>query len=115
MPASPVVVLRSLAFDLFFYGSTSFYCLAVLPAYPFLSPAGMRRVARTWQRLVIWGLRVIVGLTYEVRGREFLPVEPVILASKHQSAWETLAFHVLVPEVAVCLKEELTRIPVFES
>ncbi len=113
MPASPVVVLRSLAFDLFFYGSTSFYCLAVLPAYPFLSPAGMRRVARTWQRLVIWGLRVIVGLTYEVRGREFLPVEPVILASKHQSAWETLAFHVLVPEVAVCLKEELTRIPVF--
>lgn len=113
MPASPVVVLRSLAFDLFFYGSTSFYCLAVLPAYPFLSPAGMRRVARTWQRLVIWGLRVIVGLTYEVRGREFLPVEPMILASKHQSAWETLAFHVLVPEVAVCLKEELTRIPVF--
>ncbi|MFZ1426091.1 MAG: lysophospholipid acyltransferase family protein [Geminicoccaceae bacterium] len=113
MSASPVVVVRSLLFDLFFYVSTTVYCLAVLPAYPFLSAPSMRRVARVWQRMVSWGLRVIVGLSYEVRGREYLPRQPAIVASKHQSAWETLAFHVLVPEVAVCLKEELTHIPVF--
>ncbi len=113
MSVSPVVVVRSLLFDLFFYLSTTVYCLAVLPAYPFLSAPGMRRVARVWQRMVSWGLRVIVGLSYEVRGREFLPQQPAIIASKHQSAWETLTFHILVPEVAVCLKDELTRIPVF--
>jgi 1-acyl-sn-glycerol-3-phosphate acyltransferase len=113
LPATPVVTLRSALFDLFFYGLTTGYCLALLPAYPFISAAGIRRVARSWQRLVLWGLRVIVGLTYEVRGREYLPTRPVIVASKHQSAWETLTFHLLVPEIAVCLKEELTRIPVF--
>ena len=42
-----------------------------------------------------------------------MPAGPVIMASKHQSAWETLVFHALIPEIAVGLKEELTRIPVF--
>ena len=58
-------------------------------------------------------LRLVVGLSYEVRGRERLPSGPAIIASKHQSAWETLIFHVLVPDLAVGLKYELTRIPIF--
>ena len=113
LSASPVLVLRSLAFQLFFYFWSAIYCLAVLPAYPFLSAAAMRAVARTWQRSLNAGLRLLVGLSYEVRGREHLPVGPAIIASKHQSAWETLTFHALIPDVAVGLKEELTRIPVF--
>ena len=113
LSASPVLVLRSLAFQLFFYLWSATYCLAVLPAYPFLSAAAMRAVARTWQRSLNVGLRLIVGLSYEVRGREHLPDGPAIIASKHQSAWETLTFHALIPDVAVGLKEELTRIPVF--
>jgi 1-acyl-sn-glycerol-3-phosphate acyltransferase len=106
-------ILRSLLFQALFLGWTTLCCLAVLPAYPFLSPAAMRAVARGWQGATLWLLRVTVGLGFEVRGRERLPRGPVILASKHQSAWETLAFHALVPEVAIGLKEELTRIPVF--
>jgi 1-acyl-sn-glycerol-3-phosphate acyltransferase len=114
LPASPPVqALRTLAFQLFFYSWTVGYCLAVLPAYPFLSAAAMRAVARAWERVALAALRLTVGLSHEVRGRARLPAGPVILASKHQSAWETLAFHALVPEVAVGLKEELTRIPVF--
>jgi 1-acyl-sn-glycerol-3-phosphate acyltransferase len=113
LSSSPVLVLRALAFQLFFYVWTTVYCLGVLPAYPFLSPAAMRVVARAWQRVTLAGLRVTVGLTHEVRGREHLPARPVLIASKHQSAWETLAFHAMVPNVAVGLKEELTWIPVF--
>lgn len=105
--------LRSFLFDLFFYIWTVVYCLSVLPAYPFLSAPGMRAVARTWERGVLLGLKLIVGLDHEVRGADRLPATPVILAAKHQSAWETLAFHVLVPDIAVGLKEELTRVPVF--
>ena len=113
MSAMPVLVLRALLFQVAFYLWSVVYCLAVLPAYPFLRPPAMRAVARAWERGILWLLRVTVGLTYEVRGRERLPAGPAILASKHQSAWETLAFHELVPEVAIGLKEELTRIPVF--
>ena len=113
MPASPLLGLRALLFNVLFYLWTAVTCLVVLPAFPLLSPAGMRRVARFWERGILVLLKVVVGLDYEVRGREHLPREPVIIASKHQSAWETLVFHVLVPELAVGLKEELTRIPVF--
>ena len=113
MFATPVLALRALLFQAIFYVWTTVYCLAVLPAYPFLSQPAMRAVARTWQRTILWLLRVVVGLTYEVRGRARVPAGPVIMASKHQSAWETLVFHALIPEIAVGLKEELTRIPVF--
>jgi 1-acyl-sn-glycerol-3-phosphate acyltransferase len=57
------------------------------------------------------GLRVLIGLTYEVRGTERLPATPAIIASKHQSAWETLTLHLLVHDLAVGLKHELTRVP----
>ena len=113
MTESPLLVLRGLLFNALFYLWTALFCLLVLPVFPFLSPAGMRRAARFWERVTFALLRFTVGLSHEVRGREHLPPSPVIIASKHQSAWETLAFHVLVPEVAVGLKEELTRIPVF--
>ena len=36
--------------------------------------------------------RVVVGIRMEVRGREFIPEGPAIIASKHQSEWETLIF-----------------------
>ena len=112
MPAPPLLALRALLFNLFFWVWTVVLCLIVLPAFPFLSPAAMRAVARFWERGIAAGLRLLVGLTHEVRGRDHLPGGPVIIASKHQSAWETLAFHALVPEIAVGLKEELTRVPV---
>ena len=106
-------MLRALLFQVTFYVWTTVYCLGVLPAYPFLRPPAMRAVARTWQRVNLWLLRVTVGLTYELRGRDRVPPGPVIMASKHQSAWETVVFHALIPEIAIGLKEELTRIPVF--
>ncbi len=113
LSATPLMALRSHLFQPVFYVWTFIYCLAVLPAYPLLSQSAMRAVARTWQRSILWLMRVMLGLTYEVRGRARVPAGPVIMASKHQSAWETLVFHVLIPEIAVGLKEELTRIPVF--
>jgi 1-acyl-sn-glycerol-3-phosphate acyltransferase len=108
-----ILVLRSLVFQLFFYVWTAVMCLAVLPAYPFLSPGAMRASARFWERVTLRVLKLVVGLSYEVRGLERLPRGPVLLAAKHQSAWETLAFHVIVPNLAIGLKEELTRIPLF--
>ena len=108
-----ILVLRSLAFQLVFYLWTAVLCLSVLPAFPFLSAGAMRAVARFWERVTLAALRLTVGLSYEVRGRERLPPGPALLAAKHQSAWETIAFHELVPSLAIGLKEELTHIPVF--
>ena len=113
MPSQKLLAARAFLFNLFFYAWTALLCVLTLPAYPFLSERGMRWVARFWMHGLQRALRLLIGLSYEVRGRERLPAGPAIIASKHQSAWETLIFHVLVPDLAVGLKYELTRIPVF--
>ena len=44
---------------------------------------------------------------------ENLPRENCIVLSKHQSAWETLAFQVIFPPLCFVLKKELLRLPFF--
>jgi 1-acyl-sn-glycerol-3-phosphate acyltransferase len=46
-----------------------------------------------------------------VLGAENLPRSPAIVLSKHQSAWETLAFQSIFPPLVWVLKRELLRIP----
>ncbi len=58
-------------------------------------------------------LRVICGIRYRVLGAEHIPETPSIVLSKHQSAWETLAFQKIFPPQVWVLKKELLRIPFF--
>lgn len=58
-------------------------------------------------------LRLIVGLSYEVRGANNLPKGAAIVALKHQSAWDTIALWVLLKNPAIVLKRSLAMIPVF--
>ncbi|MGH1571023.1 lysophospholipid acyltransferase family protein [Methylobacterium sp. P31] len=51
-------------------------------------------------------------MNYVEEGREHIPSEPCLIVANHQSAWETLAFLVLVPDVAIIAKRELLAIPV---
>lgn len=76
------------------------------------------RVAQAWLTLVTWGARIIAGVKWRVQGLENVPAadnnEPVILASKHQSTWETYAFPVIMPHpLAYVFKQELLKIPFF--
>ena len=71
-------------------------------------------VCAGWLSLSIWGARVICGVQARVQGRENLPDSPVVLLSKHQSAWETLAFPSLMPKpLCYVFKRELLWIPFF--
>lgn len=78
-----------------------------------LRPAACLWAGRTWMSGVQFLLRHVVGLDYEVRGRANILPGPAIFAFKHQSTWETTATHLLLPDSATALKQELTRIPVF--
>ncbi|MGC1849536.1 MAG: lysophospholipid acyltransferase family protein, partial [Pseudolabrys sp.] len=49
----------------------------------------------------------------EIRGRENIPKGPIIVASKHQSAWETFALLPLLDNPVFILKRELQWIPIF--
>jgi len=58
--------------------------------------------------------RYVLGLTYKVEGLENIPKDGrYILASKHQSAFETLKIPILIDDPAIILKKELTYIPLW--
>ncbi len=58
-------------------------------------------------------LRHVCGIRYQLTGAENIPKTPSIILSKHQSAWETLAFQEIFPPQVWVLKKELLWIPFF--
>ncbi|WP_244500388.1 lysophospholipid acyltransferase family protein [Methyloceanibacter methanicus] len=104
-------MVRSIVFGILFYVTTALF---VTVGFPFLftprkwSMAALKVHART----ELWLLKTIVGLDYEVRGLEKLPEPPFLIASKHQSAWETFALIPLFRDPALLMKRELFWIPV---
>ena len=101
---------RSLLFNIFFFGELAIALLVMFFFLPF-PRVGLEAVIRAWANTVRWGLRVIVGLDYEVRGIENIPNEPTILASKHQSTWETVSFVWMFNAPVYVMKKELLSIP----
>jgi 1-acyl-sn-glycerol-3-phosphate acyltransferase len=108
-----MIWLRSAVFNLWFYGATVVFAVASLAVR--LGPASLTlRLTRTWARTVLGGLRPICGITVEITGREHLPAHgPALVASQHQSAFDTIVWLLIVPEPAYVLKQELMRIPLY--
>lgn len=107
-----MTALRSLLFNAFFYGWTAFCVIAGLPLL--LGPrAGIYYLGRVWAHPIIAALALLCGLRYRVVGREHLPRGAVLIAAKHQSAWDTIIFSILLWDHSFVLKQELTRIPLF--
>ncbi len=71
----------------------------------------MQRAAALWCRGLLALVGVCCGLRWRVVGRENLPEGAAVIASKHQSAWDTLIFHVLVDDPVFVLKRELLEVP----
>lgn len=86
--------------------------LAALPIL-LMSRLHMVRHAERWERGIQWLLKSVVGLDYRVLGAEYRGRESVIYAIKHQSAWDTVATHLLIDDPAIALKQELIKIPIF--
>lgn len=67
-----------------------------------------------WNVFIIWAAKVICGIRYETRGYENFPGGPVIVLSKHQSAWETIFLLMSTPRPLVFVfKKSITYIPFF--
>ncbi|GAB4228084.1 MAG: lysophospholipid acyltransferase family protein [Kiloniellaceae bacterium] len=107
-----MTALRSLLFNVVFYGWTALCVIVGLPLL--LGPRkGIYVLGRIWAHPIMAALAVICGLTYQVRGRENLPPGAALIAAKHQSAWDTIIFSILLWDHSFVLKQELTRIPLF--
>jgi 1-acyl-sn-glycerol-3-phosphate acyltransferase len=107
-----VIALRSIVFNVLFYVNTFVWLIIALPTF-FMRYTAIVEVAKAWGKVNLLMLRVIVGLDYEIRGREKVPPGAILVASKHQSAWETFALLHLFPDPVFILKRELQWIPIF--
>src|SRR5262249_58337486 len=86
--------------------------LAALPTM--VMPRGaIVAIVRFWARTNLWLLRSVCGIVVEFRGLERIPSGALIVASKHQSMWETFALFPLFADPAFILKRVLMWIPFF--
>lgn len=107
-----MLMLRSIAFNVLFYLNTLIYLMIALPTF-FMPYRAIIAVAKSWGRANLVLLRVVAGIDIEVRGREKIPHGPIIVAAKHQSAWETFALVPLFDNPVFIVKRELEWIPIF--
>lgn len=107
-----MVGLRSVAFVVWMYGLMVVMAIACSPAL--LGPRAWARACfDVWFGLVLGGLRVLCGIGFEVRGREHIPDGGALVASKHQSMFETLAFWAVLKDPCIILKKSLAYLPFF--
>ncbi len=103
---------RSILFNIIFFGSSAFILVAALILLPFPRKA-TQMCFKIWMKYMMWLLKVLVGLDYRITGQENLPDGPVVIACKHQSAWDVGIFLILFSDPAYILKKELLSVPVY--
>ncbi|MGL6112070.1 MAG: lysophospholipid acyltransferase family protein [Rubrivivax sp.] len=111
--------LRSMLFVLWMLVTVVPIATAVVLSSIFVGGTPLYWMCISWLRLVIWGARVICGVRHRVQGMHNLPtaedgLRAVLLASKHQSTWETFAYPTIMSHpLSYVFKKELLLIPFF--
>jgi len=108
--------LRSLAFLLFQIVVTPLYAVVMVATF-WLPRVPRYKMAASWCRTNLMGVRAICGIRWRVEGLDNIPQDtrahPHIVMSKHSSTWETLALNLYFPPLAFVAKKELLSIPFF--
>jgi 1-acyl-sn-glycerol-3-phosphate acyltransferase len=105
-------MIRSWAFNLFFYGFTLLTALVGIILVPIPTPVLLRGLLHHWARAVVWAARWIGGMKVEIRGRDNLPAKgPALLANKHQSESDGIFLAANIPGITFVAMQELFRYP----
>lgn len=108
--------LRSLIGSLLFaicYGILTGFTGFMAPVLSWILPLGRQPILNIHNYILLFLFRTICGVKVEIIGREHIPDGPVVLASNHQSEWETYLLQVLKTPISTVLKKELLSIPFF--
>jgi 1-acyl-sn-glycerol-3-phosphate acyltransferase len=102
--------LRTLAYSIAFYGGSTVFVLAT-PLAALFGRRPLTKVVYGWARLHEWSTRVLLNVRHQVIGE--LPREPVLVAMKHESMYETVQALLLLDRPAPVLKQELMNVPIW--
>ena len=104
--------IRFILFNLISWSTVVPFAIAVLVMWP-IGHRYSYFFARMWVLMVIWLVKHICGLSYEVSGQENIPGDSCVFFVKHSSAFETLASLAIFPRNCWVLKRELLWVPFF--
>jgi 1-acyl-sn-glycerol-3-phosphate acyltransferase len=107
-----LVIVRSVLFNVLFYLNLFIHFVVAIPTLV-MPRMAIVKVATFWGRSNLWLLRLVCGIHAEFRGLEKIPPGALLVASKHQSLWETFALLWMFSDPAFVLKRELQWIPFF--
>ena len=106
--------LRSALFTVLFYISNAVQMIFWSPVFFIMPRSDAWKVAKSWGYSHLWLQNVICGTRYDFRGLENIrPNANQLIASKHQSAWETYTMILFFKDCSYILKRSLIYIPVF--
>jgi 1-acyl-sn-glycerol-3-phosphate acyltransferase len=108
-----MLVLRSLIFNIVFVVNNILWFILALPFLLLPRKRFFIWVLHPWCWSNLWLHSMICGVRMEFRGRENIPEGACIAASKHQSAWETMALAASFQEPRYILKSQLMWVPLF--
>jgi 1-acyl-sn-glycerol-3-phosphate acyltransferase len=109
-----MTVLRSALFNVVFFAISTVLTLAAT-VVRVVAPRHVLCVAMLWARCLVVAVRIICGIRLEVSGLEHIPPGAALIASRHQSAFDTFVWLTLLPRCCYVFKKELRRIPLFGS
>ena len=107
-----MTAIRSLVYQVLFHLWTAFIAIFGLPVL-FLPQRFVWALSPLWGIVSFRILRRITGLGYRLEGTENVATTPVIYASKHQSAWDTMIYPHILQNPIIVLKKELLSVPFY--
>lgn len=113
---SMLSLIRTLVFYLLFYGPFTIFWATFSGLVARILPRRWRyaMIILVWSKFALWSARWILGIRWQVEGRENLPENGgVVIVANHQSAWETFFLQALINPQSQVIKRQLLKIPFF--
>lgn len=107
-----MIYLRSFLFQLFFWLWSVAWAIGMIVTYPLPRRANTWSLS-SWSKGLIWGLRWLADIKVEVRGEQYRPTGPALVAPKHQSMFDVFSQFALLPDACFVMKKELLMVPLF--
>jgi 1-acyl-sn-glycerol-3-phosphate acyltransferase len=107
-----MILLRSTAFNILFF-AVSLVMTLLATAVRIVAPDRVLDAAILWAHCLVVSARIVCGIRLDVRGLEHIPHGAALIASRHQSAFDTFVWLTLLPRCCYVFKQDLRRIPLF--
>ena len=107
-----IMIFKSIFFYLLLGVWTIFMGILCLP-YLILPSYYLNKPVKIWISGIFILLKYICNITHEIQGINNIPSEAVLVASKHQSAFETFALFYYLSKAIFIHKKQLFYIPIF--